>query len=91
MISDIEHDDFPQKSSQKYIRKKPFGPLDGNTRSTTSAHFNPKYLCFQDGGAHRRPFPPDYIVDLEEAATGWVLRLVITIQGRTPLQQTMIH
>ena len=37
MISDIEHD-FPQKSSQKYIRKKPFGPLDGNTQSTTSAH-----------------------------------------------------
>ena len=37
MISDIEHD-FPQKSLQKYIRKKPFGPLDGNTRITTSAN-----------------------------------------------------
>ena len=23
----------------------------------------------------RRPFPPDHIVDLEEAAMGWVLRL----------------
>ena len=33
MISDVEHD-FPQK----YIRKKPFGPLDRNTRSTTLAH-----------------------------------------------------
>ena len=31
MISDIEHD-FPQKSKQKYIRKNPFGPLDGNTK-----------------------------------------------------------
>ena len=29
----------------------------------------------QDGGIHRRPFPPDHIVDLEEAAMGWVLRL----------------
>ena len=37
MISDIEHD-FPQKSYQKYIRNNPFGPIDGNTRSTTSAH-----------------------------------------------------
>ena len=32
MISDIEHD-FPQKSWQKYIKKNPFGPLDGNARS----------------------------------------------------------
>ena len=24
-----------------------------------------------------RPFPPDHIVDLEEAAMGWVLRLGI--------------
>ena len=30
----------------------------------------------QDGGTHRRPFPPDHIVDLEEAAMGWVRRLV---------------
>ena len=74
MISDIEHD-FPQKSSQKYIRKNPFRPLDGNTRSTTSAHQNPKYSCIKDGGTDRRPFPPDHIVDLEEAAMGWVLRL----------------
>ena len=31
----------------------------------------------QDGGTHRRPFkfPPDHIVDIEEAAMGWVLRL----------------
>ena len=36
MISDIEHD-FTQKSYQKYIKKKPFGPLDGDTRSSTSA------------------------------------------------------
>ena len=37
MISDIEHD-FPQKSLQKYFRKKPFVPFDGNTRTTTSGH-----------------------------------------------------
>ena len=37
MISDIEHD-FPQKSQQKYTRKNSFGPFDGNTLSTTSAH-----------------------------------------------------
>ena len=66
MISDIEHD-FPQKS-QKYIRKNPFGPVDGNTRSTTSAQKIPNYTFNQDGGTHRRPFPPDHIVDLEEAA-----------------------
>ena len=27
------------------------------------------------GGTHRRPFSPDHIVDLEEAAMGWVLKL----------------
>ena len=61
----------------KYIRKKTFGPLDGNTRirSPTSAHYKPKYPCIQDGGTHQRPFLPDHIVDLEEAAMGWVLRL----------------
>ena len=28
-----------------------------------------------EGGTHRRPFPPGHIVDHEEAAMGWVLRL----------------
>ena len=32
-----------------------------------------------DGGTHRRPFPPGHIVDLEEAAMGWVLRLNGTV------------
>ena len=36
MTSDIEND-FAQKILAKYI-KKTFGSLDGNTRSTTSAH-----------------------------------------------------
>ena len=35
----------------------------------------PHYSCIQDGGTHRRPFPPDHIVDLKEVAMGWVLRL----------------
>ena len=32
---------------------------------------------FQEGGTHQKPFPPEHIVDLEEAAMGWVLRLCI--------------
>ena len=65
------------RNLSKNTLKNLFGPLHGNSRSTTSAHENTKYSCIQDDGTHRRPFPPDHIVDLEEAAMGWVLRLTL--------------
>ena len=66
-----------QKSYRKYIENTHLGLLTetheyyfGSLKHQIFIH-----MYIQDGGTHRRPFPPDHIVDLEEAAMGWVLRL----------------
>ena len=66
-----------QKSYRKYIENTHLG-LFTETHEYYFGSLNTKYSYIQDGGTHRRPFPPDHIVDLEEAAMGWVLRLRAT-------------
>ena len=57
-----------QKSYRKYIENTHLGLLT----ETHEYYFGSlNHQIFN----HRRPFPPDHIVDLEEAAMGWVLRL----------------
>ena len=61
-----------QKSYRKYIDNTHLGLLTETHEVLLRLIKTPN---IQDGGTHRRPFPPDHIVDLEEAAMGWVLRL----------------
>ena len=57
MISDIEHD-FPQK----YIKKAHMGLLTETHEVLLRLTKTPNIHVFQDGGTHRRPYPPDHIV-----------------------------
>ena len=52
---------------------------------------NPKYSCNQDGGTHRRLFPPDHIVDLKEVAMNWVLRLPRSIEDVCNCMVNRLH
>ena len=72
MISDNEHD-FPQKFAK--IHKKKHLVLLTETHEVLLWLLKPQTFMYSSGGTHLKPFPPDHIVDLEEAAMGWVLRL----------------
>ena len=64
-----------QKSYRKYIENTHLGLLTETHGYDFGSLKHQIFIYSRWRHAHRRPFPPDHIVDLEEAAMGWVLRL----------------
>ena len=67
-----------QKSNRKYIENTHLGLLTKTHEYYFGSLKQQIFIYSRWRHPPLRPFPPDHIVDLEEAAMGWVLRLVIT-------------
>ena len=79
-----------QKSYRKYIENTHLGLLT-ETHEYYFGSLKHQIFIYSRWRHPPRPFPPDHIVDLEEAAMGWVLRLLLSTDYHQQQHHSTAH